>query len=153
MDVAQRSTYNNKLIVTLALQSRPSGKAQSDKVSEYKIVVFQFDYQLVDGKLKWTAEKLVSHPFSKPQITQLMYRPKCGLIVGCFRGYIELLDFKVKGDKTVLQRIDFWENQTKHRDEEADKAVALKKRRQKGPLMQGDEGYDTDDKDMTEQER
>jgi len=39
-----------------------------------------------------------------------MYRPKCGLIVGCFRGYIELLDFKVKGDKTVLQRIDFWEN-------------------------------------------
>ena len=69
--------------------------------------------RILNSRLVRTAaqqEKLVSHKFNKPQITQLMYRPKCGLIVGCFRGYIELLDFKVKGDKTVLQRIDFWEN-------------------------------------------
>ena len=82
-----------------------------------------------------------------------MYRPKCGLIVGCFRGYIELLDFKVVAGKTTLESIGNWENETKHRDLEADKANALKKRRQKGPVMEGDPDYDTDDKDMTEAER
>jgi hypothetical protein len=82
-----------------------------------------------------------------------MYRPKCGLIVGCFRGYIELLDFKVVAGKTTLETVGCWENETKHRDVEADKATALKKRRQKGPVMPGDTDYDTDDKDMTEAER
>ena len=72
-----------------------------------------------------------------------MYKPKCGLIVGCFRGYIELLDFKVTGDKTVLKTVGKWENQTKHRDEEADKAAALKKRRQKGPPVEGDRDYNS----------
>jgi hypothetical protein len=81
-----------------------------------------------------------------------MYRPKCGLIVGCFRGYIELLDFKVVGGKTTLETVGSWENETKHRDLEADKAIALKKRRQKGPIMVGDDDYNTDDKDMTEAE-
>ena len=27
-----------------------------------------------------------------PQITKILYRPACGLIMGCFRGYIEVFD-------------------------------------------------------------
>jgi len=42
-----------------------------------------------------------------PQITKILYRSECGLIMACFKGYIELFDsieFHSKGK---------WENETR----------------------------------------
>jgi len=62
-----------------------------------------------------------------PDIVTLMYRPKCGLIVGCFRGYIELLELKNDRGVTYLKSLYQWENQIRHKDEAETKKDNKKK--------------------------
>lgn len=69
----------------------------------------------------------MTHKMEVPDIVTLMYRPKCGLIVGCFRGYIELLELKNDRGVTYLKSLYQWENQIRHKDEAETKKDNKKK--------------------------
>jgi hypothetical protein len=97
MDAAL-SKGNNKLIICVAVQTN-------------SVIILQYDEE------KLTLEPLLTHKMDVPDIVTLMYRPKCGLIVGCFRGYIELLELKTEREKTKLQSLYKWENDIRHKDD------------------------------------
>lgn len=54
----------------------------------------------VDQNDKYKVQEIARKKSPIPQITKILYRPKCGLIMACFMGYIELFDsieFNSKG--------------------------------------------------------
>lgn len=73
-----------KLLVCVALQT--SRQAKAEHFNHY-LVVYELDqhtnYQLTE--LKRIRAK-------QPNITKVIYHEDCGLLMGCFRGYIELFD-------------------------------------------------------------
>ena len=103
LDVTERinSPVDKKLLVFVSMQgvSAKTAKQQKSAGEEEKtrsgaamnedayISVLEFD-ELNDFKPREL--HLIKSP--RPQIVKLIYHEKCGLIVGCFRGYIEVYD-------------------------------------------------------------
>ena len=102
MDVSLHK-ITRRLIVCLACQCQPSGKSQiSGSDGEYNVIcVYEFNQEE-----KYVFRELCRFKTEKPQVTKLLYREDCGLIMGCFQGYVELFDassFASKGKWDSLQ--------------------------------------------------
>ena len=104
LDVTERinSPTDKKLLVFVSMQgvSAKTAKQQKSAPGEEEknrsgaavnedayISVLEFD-ELNDFKPREI--HLIKSP--RPQIVKLIYNEKCGLIMGCFRGYIEVFD-------------------------------------------------------------
>jgi hypothetical protein len=83
LEVAQHKV-SNKLIVCLAVQSTKLNKYE---MYDHYVLVYEFDH-----KNDYSCEILVRQKAASPQITKILYRENCGLIMSCFFGYIELFD-------------------------------------------------------------
>lgn len=90
--MSQAKADKDKLLVVLAVQSSRLNKFEQH---DYYIIVHEFD-----TKNKYAHTQLAKFKSASSQITKILYDPKCGLIMACFMGYIELFDsieFQSKG--------------------------------------------------------
>lgn len=72
------------------------------KNDQYEHYIFVYEF---DQFNKYAVQQIAKIKSPMPQITKILYRPECGLIMSCFMGYIELFDsieFNSKGK---------WDNQ------------------------------------------
>lgn len=108
------SKVTGKLIICIAVQTN-------------SVIILQFTPSQDKQDDSDVLEHLVTHKMEVPDIVTLMYRPNCGLIVGCFRGYIELLELKMDRGDTYLKSLYKWENDIRHKDEGEQKKELKKK--------------------------
>lgn len=81
-----------KVLVCLAVQS---SRLNKNEQYDHYVIVYE-----VDQFNKYKFQEIARKKSPVPQITKIIYRPECGLIMACFMGYIELFDsieFQSKG--------------------------------------------------------
>jgi len=89
MDVGSKKS-NGKLLIFVACQFFKGEKLMKDKKgSEEKCYISVIEVDQFNGYS--VTEKTRIYP-SKPQISRIMYKKNYGLIMACYRGYIEHFD-------------------------------------------------------------
>jgi WD40 repeat protein len=83
LEVGQHKV-SSRLIVCLAVQQTRMNK--QEQYDNY-LLVLEFDQNN-----RYQSQEIARQKSRVPQITRILYRPKCGLILACFMGYVELFD-------------------------------------------------------------
>ena len=88
MDVGQKKS-NGKLLIFVACQFFKEGKLSKDKKgTEENCYISVLEIDQLNG---YSIAETRIYP-SKPQISRIMYKKNYGLIMACYRGYIEHFD-------------------------------------------------------------